>query len=299
MRWVEILRQNIEYARDANSVTRTGSGGSIYAGSIAEERRRPGTSGTLGASHDPSLQSSPAGSFGDRDSVLGDDETFAGDDELVPRADDFDLLANGTKTQLELTQQLLDSLVVPSRGDDGSVPVERSSSASSRPSSILSSTARQADVKDALRGSLASLGSMLDEYVDVVAQRERYFVRKYEREIEAKRLWEENMREVAASHAAMEIELQKASRDNTRRKKALQEVRATLGGATSPLAGGQSPHLGSTRVLEDDSEQYAQLSEEGTDALPPPLTTSGSSMSLEPPATRRGISAGSDRKSVV
>ncbi|KAM0748994.1 hypothetical protein T439DRAFT_316102 [Meredithblackwellia eburnea MCA 4105] len=291
MRWVDVLRQNIDFAKEnGNSVTRTTSGNSTYAPSIIEEKASSGppsggngkrpSAGALNASHNPSLQSSPAHSFDDRDSIIGDDETFAGEDDLPPHAEDFDLLANGTKTQLELTQQLLDSLIVPSR--EGSVNLDRSMSSSSRPASIHSSTGRQADVKDALRGSLASLGGLLDEYIDVVGQRERFFVRKYEREIEAKRLWEDNLREVVASHAEMEVELQKASRDNTRRKKALQEVRANLATAASPALSPTS--LAQATESAAAGADLAQLPEDGVTALPPPLSSSVSQTSVGVPA---------------
>ncbi|GAA5952324.1 hypothetical protein JCM21900_003782 [Sporobolomyces salmonicolor] len=235
MRWVEVLRQNIEYARDQTALSKTNTAGSTYAPSITGtlDSRRP--SDVPRPTGDDNAGSSPAESAGE--SVLGDDETFNGDeDDIVPHEDDFHLLAQGTKTQLELTQQLLDSLVVV-----GESPSLRGSEngGSSRPASVLSASGRQADVKEALKRSLASLDSMLDDYIDVVRQRERYFVHKYEKEVDAKRMWEESMKEVAAQHAALEVELQKASRDNTRRKRALQEVRANLG-AASP---GPSPRV--------------------------------------------------------
>lgn len=255
MRWVEVLRQNADFAREGASLSRTRSTASIansLAPTIEERGRRP--SDMSSKVHDPSSRSSPAESFEQRDpSMLGDDETFNGESEEVPRSEDFELLAQGTRTQLELTQQLLDSLVV--RDDGASV-----TSTTGRPSSISSSgKSRQGDVKEALRGSLGSLASSLDEYIDVVGQRERFFVRKYEREIDAKRMWEDNMKEVAAQHAAMEVELQKTARDNTRRKRALQEVRANL--TTSPMA---SPIGGADG---DD-----QLNEDGSSAIPPTPT---------------------------
>lgn len=120
---------------------------------------------------------------------------------------------------------------------------------------------------------------MLDDYTDIVQQRERYFVKRYERELDAKRMWEESMREVAAQHAALEVELQKASRDNTRRKRALQEVRANLG-ATSP---GLSPRMSmqdaaAAYVADRDGSQAptptnAQLPEDGSQPLPSPLAS--------------------------
>jgi hypothetical protein len=237
MRWVEALRLHIEYASDGAAISRIGSATSQYTPSIAPTLDDRASRRYSDTNFDAMMSPSPSG---DRDgSIIGDDETFIGEDGTVPRADDFLLLGNSTKTQLELTIQLLSSLVVPTRED--------SSTASSdvEGASILSGAAHQGeDVKEALRGSLMSLEGMLDEYVDVVAQRERYFVRRYEREIEAKRLWEENMKELAAQHEAMEVELSKVARDNVRRKRALQDVRANLA-TSSPLVSPQ----GSVDVL--------------------------------------------------
>ncbi|KAK4054159.1 hypothetical protein OIV83_001185 [Microbotryomycetes sp. JL201] len=215
MRWVDILRQNVDFAREGAYITRTRSGASSYAPSVASlsitDKDRRGSEFTF-RGVEPSTRSSPADSIAERDpSFIADDETFNEDGDQVPRAEDFDLLAQGAKTQLEHTQQLLNSLIVTDSAAGNS---------------------RQTAVKDALKGALHSLGTMLDEYVDVVHERERFFVRKYEREIDAKRMWEENMKEVAAQQQAMEAELQKAARDSTRRKRALQEVRMNL--AASP-----------------------------------------------------------------
>lgn len=251
MRWVDSLRQAIDYAREQEKSTSAGS----YAPSIAGtfDSRRPS---------EPLLQKmdgpSPIGSAGE--SVIGDDETFGGDDDdQVPHADDFHLLAQSNKTQIELAQQLLASLRTNST----------SSTSSSSPE----------DVHHALKKSLATLDAMLDDYADIVQQRERYFVKRYERELDAKRMWEESMREVAAQHAALEVELQKASRDNTRRKRALQEVRANLGAA--------SPGLSPRMSMQDAAAAYAagrdgsqsatptnaQLPEDGSQPLPSPLAS--------------------------
>lgn len=265
MRWVEVLRQNIEFSRDAQAMSRTGSisNASGYAtsttGTLEDVPKRTGT------------PPSPSASFGDRDgSIIGDDETFNGDGmDGVPRFEDFELLANGTKTQLEMTQQLFESLVVNGQGGSTSaLPPPLPSSGTG----VNSSSDQQSDIKVALRGSLTSLRSMLDEYVDVVAQRERYFVRKYEREIDAKRLWEENMKEVAAQHSAMETELQKVGRDNTRRKRALQEVRANFA-SNSPLASPSS--LGFGASLESSTNSEAEFYS-GNEEVPPLRTSIGS-----------------------
>ncbi|BGP16866.1 hypothetical protein JCM10213_007313 [Rhodosporidiobolus nylandii] len=261
MRWVDSLRQHIEFAKGGeSSLVRSSTVGSIYAPSVTDLRR---PSVALTPSEHPSTHS-PANSIGE--SLDGDDDAF-NEDDAPPHAEDFHLMAQGTKTQLELTQQLLDSLVVSGRSSmyeaDGASSIRNGSGDAS---SIHSASGRQAEVKEALKRSLASLDRLLCEYLDVVAQRERFFLRKYEKEVEAKRLWEDSMKEVAAQHAAIENELLKARSDNTRRKRALQEVRANLG-AASP---GMSPRV-SIHVADDERPDPAHLREDGTQPLPSPL----------------------------
>lgn len=195
--WIEALQQNIEFARDAASISSAPLGRTTSASSRSGQPRSRISSG-------PS---------NDGDSILGDEETFAGEDETgrPPRADDYELLAMSTKTQLDLTQDLLDSLIV----EEGSA---------------------NAEVVKALRGSISASNQSLAEYVDVSAQRERYFIRKYEREIEVKRLWEENMKELAASHSAIEAELVKVGKDNIRKKRALQDIRANISSASPAIS---------------------------------------------------------------
>ncbi|GAA5826399.1 hypothetical protein JCM11251_002351 [Rhodosporidiobolus azoricus] len=280
MRWVDHLRQHIEYARgggDNASSKASTAANSTYASSVSDTRRPSVTIATGG----DRMHSSPADSV--RGSIDGDDETFNGDDDdIAPHADDFHLMAQSTKTQLELTQQLLSSLIVSRQSSiyeaDGSSI--RNGEATSRPGSIHSSSGRQADVKEALKRSLASAEQLLDDYVDVVHQREKWFQRRYDKELEAKRMWEESMKEVAAQHAAIEVELQKASRDNTRRKRALQEVRANLG-ATSP---GLSPRA-SMHVPDEARPNLDQLKEDGSGALPSPLRSPALVASLQTPVS--------------
>lgn len=199
-RWIEALRLNIEYAKEPLSLTRTGSGASNYIASLNGEG--------LGRRSSAIRRTGERAPDGDRDgSVLGDDETYYGetDGASVPRAEDFELLASTWKSQLETTQQLVRSLGA------GGV---------------------QMDVKQALESSLGSLNASLAEYVDVVGQRERYFSRKFERETEIKRLWEQTMSDVATSHAQVEqslaLELEKSRSDNLRKRAALVGVRANI-----------------------------------------------------------------------
>ncbi|GAA5971108.1 hypothetical protein JCM11641_004148 [Rhodosporidiobolus odoratus] len=252
MHWCELLRQHIDYATRDHTLTPRGPATASSPPVI--NLRRPSLALALG---DHPSQTSPAHSADEYSE--GDDETFDSDNDAPPHAEDFHLMAQGVKTQLELTQQLLSSLVGSHRSSvhetDGTSDVN----------SIRSTGSRQADVKAALK-SLASVDALLDDYVDVVSQRERFFLRKYKKEVNAKRMWEDNMKEVAAQHATMEVELQKASRDNARRKRALQEVRANLG-AVSP---GLSPRV-STHLSDENRPDYSQLPHSGDQPLPSPL----------------------------
>ncbi|GJN91163.1 hypothetical protein Rhopal_004181-T1 [Rhodotorula paludigena] len=269
MRWCDALRQNIELAGGEPALQRSNTLASMAAPSAS-------TTGRRSSMHAPESVSgaSPADSA-DED----DNETFNEESNAPPHADDFHLMAQSTKTQLELTQQLLDSLVIarPSSvfdADSGSL--HGGEPVTERPESIRSSatSGRQQDVKDALRRSLASLEQLLDDYVDVVAQRERYFLRKAEKEAEAKRMWEESMKEVAAQHAAVELELQKSVRENTRRKRALQEVRLNLGAVTPGMSprDGLSPR-GSVVMGDEERARLRGLPEDGSQPLPSPLAS--------------------------
>ncbi|GAA6054540.1 hypothetical protein NBRC10513_006078 [Rhodotorula toruloides] len=235
MRWVDALRQNIELARGDNGLQRTPTSASTapsLAPSFTTETRRPSTTALIG--------SSPAQSFGAA-SIDEDNETV-NDEDSPPHAEDFHLMAQGAKTQLETTQRLLASLV---DGGDAS---------------------SQEDIKDALQRSLKTLDQLLDDYVDTVGQRERFFARRYEKELDAKRMWEESLREVATQHAAIEVELQKTAKQNTARKRALQEVRANLGAITPAM----SPR-NSVSVQDGERPVINALPEDGTPALPSPL----------------------------
>lgn len=67
--------------------------------------------------------------------------------------------------------------------------------------------------------------------------REKWFKRRYEREVEAKKMWEENMRSVVSSQAELEQQLAETQRQATRRKKALKELKSSvIAGVASPTA---------------------------------------------------------------
>ena len=264
MRWIDAIRQSIDIANEGAMLQRTNTTGSVRAPSISEPNRPASLTRQAGSPHESLLAPS----------IDGDNDTFREDEDSPPHADDFHLMAQNAKTQVEASQQLLESI-------------------------DLSSAASQQDVKDALRRSLASLETILDDYIDVVDQREGYFQRRYEKEVEAKRQWEESMKEVAAQHAALELELQRVARDNTRRKRALQEVRANFGAispALSPqtsIRPGEGPHAYQQQQQQQQQGQGQEmhtLPEDGSAPLPSPLRLS----SLALNQTRsRGATTGS------
>ncbi|BGP48947.1 hypothetical protein JCM10450v2_004826 [Rhodotorula kratochvilovae] len=239
MRWCDALRQNIDLASGGSEpgLPRSSTVNSLLHATSSNASRHPSSSSFAGQG---SPTASPTESFGGNSIDDDDNDTIGDEDDIPPHADDFHLMEQSTKTQLELAQRLLGSL----GGGDGG----------------------KQDVKDALKRSLQSLEQLLDDYVGVVAQRERFFARRYDKEVEAKRMWEESMKEVAAQHAAIEVELHKASRENTRRKRALQEVRANLG-AVSPA---MSPRA-SIVAADDERPNLRTLPTDGDAPLPSPL----------------------------
>ncbi|GAA5867313.1 hypothetical protein JCM3774_003542 [Rhodotorula dairenensis] len=250
MRWIDAIRQSIDITNEGAALQRTNTtSGSVRAPSISEPNRPASLPRRGGSPHDSFAAAS----------IDGDNDTFRDDDEdSPPHAEDFHLMGQNAKTQVEASQQLLESIDVSA-----------------------DAIARQQDVKDALRRSLASLATIIDDYIDVVEQREQYFQRRYENEVEAKRQWEESMKEVAAQHAALELELQRVARDNTRRKRALQEVRANLG-AISPALSPQTsirPGEGPHAYQQQQSQEMHTLPEDGSEPLPSPLRLSTPALS--------------------
>jgi len=126
----------------------------------------------------------------------------------IPHEEEFALITNYVRTQMELSQQLAQSPA---------------------------GTTLTADVQSALQDALATTSNLLNQYQDIITQREAYLIRRYEQEIQAKHLWEENIRMLAQQHADMELQLEEAAEENARKRKALREVRETYGSTPSNL----------------------------------------------------------------
>ncbi|EPQ29271.1 uncharacterized protein PFL1_03026 [Pseudozyma flocculosa PF-1] len=175
-----------------------------------------------------------------------DDQDSTGDEDgarsgAAPHEGEFQLVAESLRTQAELSQRLADSLLStlgtssdrPTL-DDGatrSSSSSRKASASIRNSraSLSSNLSSSDSIHSALTSALRSTNQLVLQYQQMVSDRESYMQKRYERELTVKHLWEENMRVLAQQHAEMEAALKEAAADNTRKRKALREVRETMG----------------------------------------------------------------------
>ncbi|SGY27552.1 BQ5605_C124g13324 [Microbotryum silenes-dioicae] len=244
MRWVDALKQNVAYAKELSN------NGSLET--------RISTLDPDGAGMD-----SQGRALHDRDGSILDDETFNDDTMLFRTPMTLNCSPRELARQVELTRQLVETLRV-AEADPANANVVFD------------------EVRKAIVGSLGTLESALDEYIDVVNLRERFFVRKYEREIDAKRMWEENMKELAAQHAAIEAELHKTSRDSTRRKRALQEVRANLLSSPpmSPIAGTPIDTNPGSKALQVDTQSLATATAANAAAMSSPRNARGRSTTM-------------------
>jgi len=89
---------------------------------------------------------------------------------------------------------------------------------------------RQQAVKEALRSSLATLAIQISQQGIMSQDRERYLLGRIQREIEARKIWEENMLTVAEQQEEMDRQLNEAARDNDKKRRALRQARGVLAG---------------------------------------------------------------------
>ncbi|WWC91583.1 uncharacterized protein L201_006529 [Kwoniella dendrophila CBS 6074] len=162
----------------------------------------------------------------DNGSLAGSGDHHTG----IPHETAFDLGALNIKAQLDMTAQLVDSVVTPPTSTTAS-PVRGGATDMARSSS------RQQAVKDALRQSLSTLSNMISQQSIMSHDREKYLLNRIQREVEARHLWEENMLTVAQQQAEADRQLTEAAKDNEKKRKALKQAKEVL----ANLAG--SEHL--------------------------------------------------------
>lgn len=168
----------------------------------------------------------------DRDSVMG-----GGDQQQlsagVPHEAAFDMAVLNVKAQIDLAHQLVDSLYGGSSAAD---------------SDHAYSSSDQRDVKDALKQSLGTLSGLISQQKIMTQDRERYYVGRIQREVEARKLWEENMLTVAKQQAEVDEQLNQAARVNEKKRKALRQARGVLDGLRRGSTLPTSPALESPQV---------------------------------------------------
>ena len=145
----------------------------------------------------------------------------------IPYGDRYELLANSARQHLEVTDQLLSSLVV---GPGGAPPAPSAgvSTSPTKPSlmrTLSTASSRQQSVKDSLRQSLKVLSDLTVEFQHMSLERERWLVARYQHEVDTRRLWEESMQDVAKEQADLESQLREAGEENRRHIKEIKAVR--------------------------------------------------------------------------
>lgn len=253
-RWIQTVRMNIEYysregtAKPGEILEKKTSSAPKRAPSIRSHLDRPTTSAVAALPPtnqflSPELQKSgldtapvsKAPSIVDntetlsiyeaaeRESIIDSDENQSAG---MPHEATFDLGVLNIKAQIDLTQQLIDSIVTP--------PSSKSVSPS-RGSSLERTSSRQQAVKEALRSSLRTLALQVTQQNLMSQDRERYLLGRIQREIEARKVWEENMLTVAEQQADMDRQLTEAAKDNEKKRKALRQARGVLAGLSGSL----------------------------------------------------------------
>lgn len=128
------------------------------------------------------------------DASSGNDSTdHIYDTNIPPHESSFELHGNSTAAQLELTTQLLSDLSSPS---------------------ILAS--RVAELNGALKESLGTVQSMLNEYLRMVKERDDWWRARIAHEQQRQTVWEQSLQSVVQEGEALERELRRHSRRHTR-----------------------------------------------------------------------------------
>ena len=167
-----------------------------------------GTAETVGTdTEDGPMMGGRASPSATEGSIYGEDDV-QGSRTRPPHEDTFGMTGNSIKTQIDLTLSLIASLSAAESGSNDA-------------------TSRK-EVAAAAQRSLKMLGTLFDTYTDQSSEREKWFGRRWEREMEAKKMWEENMRSVVSSQAELEQQLEDTSRQNERRKRVLKDLKASM-----------------------------------------------------------------------
>lgn len=202
----------------------------------------------------------------------------------LPYEGQYSLVENSLRAQVELSLQLIESVggssaassLSPTNGSSingaagaaapvltnlggsgvaaGQNSTLRLSGKGSANASSASSTSSNSssDARQALASALQSTSTLLNQHLSMTQAREAYLQRRWEQEIRAKTLWEDNMTTLARQHAEMEEQLRAAVQENARKRKALREVRETFGSTPGSTVGSPLPPSRSTTLTGNE-----------------------------------------------
>jgi oxysterol-binding protein 1 len=206
-RWTQRISRAIEHAKqsckasesDTSSIFRH-SGRSAVNSSLSVHRKDRDTE-SVSSSQIPTDDEGGENLFRDdssmrvretderHDASSGNDSTDRiYDTDTPPHETSFELLGNSTAAQLELTTQLLSDL--------------------SSPSTV--------ELNGALKESLRTVQSMLDEYLHMTKERDDWWRVRISREQRRQSIWEQSLQSVVQEGEDMERELRRHSRRHTR-----------------------------------------------------------------------------------
>lgn len=146
----------------------------------------------------PSIISRDSRTPSDEPEILQDSESTAGSSRpgSLPHDSEFALVANSLRTQIDMSQQLLESMSgAPANGLAAQGMRSGASQASDRRSVGLSSQRLSKDssrsgfasspegLRDALRDALKSTAILVNKYQQMVGEREAYLLKRYEQEV--------------------------------------------------------------------------------------------------------------------
>lgn len=175
-----------------------------------------------------SLGGGYAASFSDADSEM---DVFDVDTAEEPHQEVFTLTANSAKLQLEVMDQICDSIL------------------SEQAASGRAMDPRMQEAAGTFRSSATSLREVLTQLVTMANDREKYWRTSVDRERKMRVLWEENMQSLATDQDDLERRVHEANLEKRSTRKALKQARSELVQVRSgtPAA---TPSLGSANIKD-------------------------------------------------
>nr|XP_018260745.1 oxysterol-binding protein [Kwoniella dejecticola CBS 10117]OBR82903.1 oxysterol-binding protein [Kwoniella dejecticola CBS 10117] len=238
----------------------TGLSGLSVPAPFADGSKRDMSSSRTALTEDDATEILSVFENADNNSLVGSGDQHSG----IPHETSYDLSVLNIKAQLDMTSQLVDSIVTPPTSTNAS-PVRGGGQ------EMIRSSSRQQAVKEALKQSLSTLSNMISQTNIMTADREKYLLNRVQREVEARHLWEENMLTVAQQQAEADRQLTEAAQDNEKKRKALKQAKEVLANLAGSAAGiGELPSLPTSPGLPDQRSAVIDqtLLNKATAALP-------------------------------